>query len=187
MQQQQAFAVVDVETTHGDPMQGHIIELAVLGHDGERELEAWSSFVRPRTPVPRFITQLTGISEPMLREAPIFPEVARSLMELTRDRLMVAHNIRYDMTALEHEFARTGLVLERNTLCTEKLSRALVPNLSHYNLGSLCRYFGIPFEGRHRALNDARAALQLFLRLRTEFGDERLRNMSAIWPAQKRA
>ncbi|MCC7502882.1 MAG: 3'-5' exonuclease, partial [Flavobacteriales bacterium] len=136
---------------------------------------------------PRFITQLTGISEHMLREAPIFPEVARSLMELTRDRLMVAHNIRYDMTALEHEFARTGLVLERNTLCTEKLSRALVPNLSHYNLGRLCRYFGIPFEGRHRALNDARAALQLFLRLRNEFGDERLRNMSAIWPAQKRA
>jgi DNA polymerase-3 subunit epsilon len=123
----------------------------------------------------------------MLTDAPIFPDVARSLMELTRDRLMVAHNIRYDMTALEHEFARTGLVLERNTLCTEKLSRLLVPNLTHYNLGGLCRYFGIPFQGHHRALNDARAALNLFLRLRAEFGEDRLRDKALFWPAERRA
>jgi len=184
---QQAFAVVDVETTHGDPMQGHIIELAVIVHDGERELEAWSSLVRPRTPLPAFIRRLTGIEERMLVDAPIFPEVAKNLMELTRDRLMVAHNIRYDMTSLEHEFARTGLVLQRDTLCTEKLSRQLVPDLTHYNLGSLCRYFGIPFEGHHRALNDARAALRLFLHLRAEFGDERIRNAALLWPAERRA
>jgi DNA polymerase-3 subunit epsilon len=183
----QAFAVVDVETTHGDPMQGHIIELAVLVHDGERELDAWSSLVRPRAPLPPFIARLTGIREPMLREAPLFSGVARSLMDLTRDRLMVAHNIRYDMTALEHEFARTGLVFHRNTLCTERLSRQLVPNLTHYNLGSLCRYFGIPFEGRHRALNDARATLQLFLRLRAEFGEDRLRTAASWWPREQRA
>jgi DNA polymerase-3 subunit epsilon len=108
-------------------------------------------------------------------------------MDLTRDRLMVAHNIRYDMTALEHEFARTGLVFHRNTLCTERLSRQLVPNLTHYNLGSLCRYFGIPFEGRHRALNDARATLQLFLRLRAEFGEDRLRTAASWWPREQRA
>lgn len=184
---QQAFAVVDVETTHGDPMQGHIIELAVIVHDGENEMEAWSSLVRPRSPLPGFIQRLTGIHERMLVGAPIFQEVARSLMQLTHDRLMVAHNIRYDMTALEHEFARTGLVLERNTLCTEKLSRQLVPNLTHYNLGSLCRYFGIPFEGHHRALNDARAALQLFLRLKAEFGEDRLRDTALVWPAERRA
>jgi DNA polymerase-3 subunit epsilon len=183
---QQAFAVVDVETTHGDPMQGHIIELAVVVHDGERELEAWSSLVRPRTALPPFITRLTGIGEHMLTEAPIFPDVARNLMDLTKDRLMVAHNIRFDMTALEHEFARTGLVFHRNTLCTERLSRQLVPDLSHYNLGSLCRHFGIPFEGRHRALNDARAALQLFLKLRAEFGEERLRAASHWWPKEAR-
>ena len=166
--------MLDVETTSGDPSQGRIIEVAVKALDGVDEKLNWDTLVQPRTPIPPFIRKLTGITDDMLIDAPIFPEVARSLATVTQNRIVVAHNVRYDMTALEHEFARTGMVFDRAALCTERLSRQLVPQLSHYNLGSLCRYFGIPFIARHRAPDDAAATASLLLRLIDAFGEDRI-------------
>ena len=166
--------MLDVETTSGDPCEGRVIEVAVVVFDGDEERLVWETLVDPRTPLPPFIRRLTGITEHMLLDAPFFPEVARSLATLTQDRVIVAHNARYDITALDHEFARTGLSFQPSTLCTERLSRQLVPNLSHYNLGSLCRYFGIPFEAQHRACSDATATAALLMRLIAEFGEERV-------------
>ena len=168
------YAILDVETTSGDPCEGRVIEVAVLAFDGRNERLRWESFVDPRMAVPPFIRKLTGIDDGMLKDAPAFLEVARSLATITEDRILVAHNVRYDLTALEHEFARIGLVFERNALCTEKLSRQLVPDLSHYNLGSLCRYFGIPFMARHRAGSDAEATALLLQRLIDLFGEARV-------------
>lgn len=168
------FAVLDVETTSGDPTEGRVMEVAVLALDGVQERLRWDSLIQPRTAIPGFIRRLTGIGPEMLKDAPRFPEVVRTLETLTQDRIVVAHNARFDMTALMHEFARTGLVFDRPTLCTERLARRLVPQLPHYNLGSLCRHFGIEFPAAHRALNDAEAAAALFARLLSEFGEERV-------------
>ena len=168
------FAVLDVETTSGDPTEGRVMEVAVLAMDGTQERLRWDSLIQPRTAIPGFIRRLTGIEPAMLKDAPRFPEVVRTLETLTQDRIVVAHNVRFDMTALTHEFARTGLVFDRPTLCTERLARQLVPHLPHYNLGSLCRYFGIEFLAAHRALNDAEATASLFARLLSEFGEERV-------------
>jgi DNA polymerase-3 subunit epsilon len=99
----------------------------------------------------------------------------------TRDRIVVAHNVRFDMTALEHEFARTGLVFERDTVCTERLSRSLLPGLDHYNLGSLCRHLGIPFTSAHRAVADAEATARLFQRLVEEFGMVPVHRQMTSW------
>ncbi len=166
------YAVIDVETTSGDPCEGRVIEVAVLAFDGRIERLRWDSFVDPRIEVPPFIRKLTGIDDRMLSDAPIFLEVARSFATITEDRILVAHNVRYDLTALEHEFARIGLVFERRTLCTEKLSRKFLPQLQHYNLGSLCRYFGIPFTAKHRAASDAEGTAMLLQRLIGNFGEE---------------
>jgi DNA polymerase III subunit epsilon len=181
------FIVVDVETTHGDPMRGSIIELAVIAHDGVRELERWNSLVSTTTPLPHFIQKLTGIYPDLLEGAPSFVQVARDLSAATKDRIMVAHNVRYDMTALQHELARTGLSYHPDTLCTERLSRQLVPNLTHYNLGSLCRYFGIRQGHKHRAAHDAQATLELFLRLMAEHGRDRVMQAVVPWAREQRA
>ncbi|HNR53722.1 MAG TPA: 3'-5' exonuclease [Flavobacteriales bacterium] len=181
------FAVLDVETTSGDPTEGRVMEVAVLALDGVEERLRWDSLIQPRTSIPGFIRRLTGIEPDMLKEAPCFPEVVRTLGTLTQDRIVVAHNVRFDMTALMHEFARTGLVFDRPTLCTERLSRLLVPHLPHYNLGSLCRYFGIEFLAAHRALNDAEATASLFTRLLTEFGEERVLGCVVGPPRLRRA
>lgn len=182
-----AFIIVDVEATHGDPLKGRIIELAAIVHDGVRELGRWNTLVNPRSPVPEFVQRLTGIRPHMLEDAPSFPTVARRLCADTQDRILVAHNVRYDMTALQSELVRTGLSCQPDTLCTERLSRRLLPQLQHHNLGGLCRHFGIVQGHRHHAAHDAQATLMLLLHLIGEFGEERVRAAVAPWRQEARA
>lgn len=181
------FAVLDVETTSGDPTNGRVMEVAVLALDGTNERLRWDTLVDPRERVPHFIRKLTGIDNDMLTAAPFFKDVVRTLQTLTEGRVVVAHNVRFDMTALAHEFARTGLVFDRPTLCTERLTRQLAPHLPHYNLGSICRYFGIPFAAAHRAMNDAEATAALFSKLLAEHGEQRITEMVTSWPHALRA
>lgn len=159
------YAVIDVETTHGDPRLGRVIEMAVLLHDGVQVVDGWSTLVNPKDRLPGFIQRLTGIEREDLKGAPTFRQAARLLQGFTRGRTIVAHNARFDMTVLSHEFARVGLSFQRPTLCTEQLSRQLLPGLTHYNLGSLCRHLGISFQARHRARPDAEATAALFAQL----------------------
>ena len=175
------FAILDVETTSGDPTVGRVMEVAVLAYDGHQERLRWESLVDPRTKIPPFIVKLTGITQEMINTSPTFPMVVRTLQTLTQDRIVVAHNVRYDMTSLEHEFARTGLLFDRGTLCTERASRRFLPHLSHYNLGSLCRYFGIPMTGKHRAGLDAEATAALLLKLIANFGEEAVLECASTW------
>lgn len=181
------FVIVDVETTHGDPMQGSIIEVAVIVHDGLRELDRWNTLVHTRLEIPPFIQRLTGITSKMLEKAPPFAQVAQSLRASTAERIMVAHNVRYDMTALQHELARTGLSYHPATLCTERLARQLIPGLTHYNLGSLCRHLGITRGHEHRAAHDAQATLALLLRLIEDHGRERVLASVIPWSEKQRA
>jgi DNA polymerase-3 subunit epsilon len=175
------FAVLDVETTSGDPRVGEVMEVAVIALDGLHERLRWDSLVRPSGRIPPFIRRFTGITDGMVASAPRFHEVVRALETLTQDRIVVAHNVRFDMTALAHEFARTGLVFDRDTVCTERLSRLLLPRLEHYNLGALCRHLGIPFAAAHRAGADAEATARLFAKLVEEFGTEPVYQQVTTW------
>ena len=177
------FAVLDVETTEGDPTRGRIMEVAVVALDGGQERLRWDSLVYPERRLSSFIQKLTGIDDYMLFDAPAFHEVVRTVETLTQDRIVVAHNVRFDMTALAHDFARTGLAFERATLCTERAARRLLPHLEHYNLGSLCRYFGIPFTTAHRALPDAEATAQLLSSYLNAFGEEAV--MLGVMPVER--
>lgn len=172
--QGQRFAVIDVEVTEGDPSRGRVMEVAVIALDGATERMRWDSLVHPRQRVPWFTRKLTGIEDSMLADAPYFHEVARTIATLTQDRIVVAHNVRFDLTALSHEFARAGLAFSPATLCTERLSRRLMPQLEHFNLGSLCRSLGIPFPTAHRALADAEATAALLRRFLHDHGAERV-------------
>jgi DNA polymerase-3 subunit epsilon len=164
--------VIDVETTSGDPERGRVMEVAVVQVDDGMAVAEWHSLVKPRCTVPPFTERLTGIRNGMLHQAPLFNVVAEVLLALTRDRVVVAHNARFDMTALRHEFARTGLTFQRPVLCTEKLARRLLPELPHHNLTSLCRHFGVAFPGAHRALPDAMATTGLLQQLIAAYGPE---------------
>lgn len=159
------YAIIDLETTGGQPTQDRITEIAVFIHDGEKVVDEFSTLLNPGRPIPFFITQLTGINDDMVRDAPKFHEVARKIVEITEGCVFVAHNVRFDYSFLKKEFADLGYNYSRKTLCTVRLSRSLIPGQPSYSLGKLCQNIGIPLHDRHRATGDAAATAILFGRL----------------------
>ncbi|MFZ1688910.1 MAG: 3'-5' exonuclease [Flavobacteriales bacterium] len=180
------YAIVDVETTYGDPRRACVMEVAVILTDGRRELERWSSLVRPQNggPIDPFVSMLTGITPAMLSKAPRFAEVVTTVQRMTAGSIVVAHNARFDMTALGLAFERCGQSFTRDTLCTEQLSRQFFPHLKFHNLNSLCRHMGIPARADHRALGDALACKAALEGVLERFGEDRV--LSAMLPAVTR-
>ena len=98
----------------------------------------------------------------MLRNAPKFYEVAKRIVEITEECIIVAHNAQFDNRILKTEFKRLGFGFKRETLCTVELAKKLIPGHDSYSLGKLTRALGIPMSDRHRADGDAVATLKLF-------------------------
>lgn len=105
---------------------------------------------------------LTGINSNMLKNAPKFHEVAKRIVEITEDCIVVAHNAKFDSRILKTEFKRLGFEFSKKTLCTVELSKRLIPDQQSYSLGKLTRSLGIPMSDRHRASGDALATITLF-------------------------
>ncbi len=112
--------------------------------------------------IPYFITELTGIDNDMVANAPKFYEVAKKIVELTTGRTFVAHNASFDYKFIQEEFSRLGYNYNRKTMCTVKLARKLLPGHTSYSLGKLCSDLRIEINGRHRAAGDALATVKLF-------------------------
>ena len=101
-------------------------------------------------------------------------KVAKRIVEITEDCILVAHNANFDNRILTTEFRRLGFTFERKTLCTVELSKQLIPDLNSYKLGKLCRSLGIPVSSRHRADGDAIATVQLFKLLLNKDVDKKI-------------
>ena len=161
------YSIIDIETTGGSPKTEKITEIAVFLHDGTRVTDEFTSLVNPERSIPSFITEITGISNKMVANAPKFYEIAKDIVELTNDRIFVAHNAPFDYSFICEEFRQLGYVYNRNMLCTVKLSRKMIPGLRSYSLGKLCSDLNIRIENRHRAKGDALATVKLFEMLLT--------------------
>lgn len=125
-------------------------------------VDQFISLVNPEIPIQPFVVKLTGINNAMLRSAPKFFEIAKRIIEITSDCVIVAHNASFDYRILRTEFKRLGYDFESKTLCTVELSKKLIPEQPSYSLGKLVRALGIPMADRHRASGDAMATTKLF-------------------------
>ena len=90
------YAVIDIETTGGSPAKDKITEIAIYIHDGYEVVEEYATLINPECYIPPFITQLTGITNDMVKDAPKFYEVARKIIDMTEGRKFVAHNATFD-------------------------------------------------------------------------------------------
>lgn len=160
------FAILDIETTGGSPASEKITEIAIFFHDGQKVVDEWSTLINPEKPIPYFITGLTGITNEMVADAPRFYEVAKEIVERTEDHIIVGHNVSFDYSFIRSEFKRLGFEFSRETLCTVKLSRKILPGHKSYSLGKICKEIGIEIHDRHRASGDALATVKLFEHLR---------------------
>ena len=156
------YAILDIETTGGKYNEEGITEIAIHKFDGHQVIDSFISLVNPEREIQPFVVNLTGINNKMLVNAPKFFEVAKRIIEITKDCILVAHNTSFDYRILRTEFNRLGYDYKMNTLCTVELSKKLIPNQTSYSLGKLCRSLGIPTSDRHRANGDALVTIQLF-------------------------
>ena len=156
------YAIVDVETTGGKFNEEGITEIAIYRFDGNKIVDQFSSLVNPQREIQPFVQRLTGINSKMLVNAPKFFEVAKRIVEITEDAVLVAHNAEFDYRIIRTEFKRLGFDFERQSLCTVDLAQKLLPDLPSYKLGKLVRSLGIPISDVHRAHGDAQATVELF-------------------------
>jgi DNA polymerase-3 subunit epsilon len=156
------YCILDIETTGGQFNEEGITEIAIYKYDGHEVVDQFISLVNPEKEIQPFVVKLTGINNAMLRSAPKFYEVAKRIIEITQDCIVVAHNSSFDYRILRTEFTRLGYDFIRPTLCTVELSKKLIPGMESYSLGKLVRALGIPVTDRHRASGDALATVKLF-------------------------
>lgn len=156
------YAIIDIETTGNSSKSGKITEIAIFIYDGFEIVDSFSSLINPECYISDFITRLTGIDNEMVRSAPRFYEVARKVVEMTDNKVFVAHNVSFDYKFIQEEFSRLGYDFQRKTMCTVRMGRKYLPGYKSYSLGKICSELGISINGRHRAAGDALATVKLF-------------------------
>ena len=156
------YAILDIETTGGQFNEEGITEIAIYKFDGHEIVDQFISLVNPEIPIQPFVIKLTGINNEMLRLAPKFHEIAKRIIEITQDCIIVAHNAVFDYRILCTEFRRLGYEFNAKNLCTVALAQRLLPEQPSHSLGKLVRALGIPMADRHRASGDAMATVKLF-------------------------
>lgn len=157
------YAVVDIEATGGNHVKGRIIEIAIILFDGEKIVSEYSTLVNPEVKIDWYVTKLTGIKNSMVADAPLFKDVAKEILALTKGAIFVAHDVDFDYKFLKAELGKAGLEFNEPKVCTLKLSQKHLPEEESYSLGKLCDAVGIPIpkEVRHRAAGDAVATAKL--------------------------
>ena len=156
------YTIVDLETTGGKFNEESIIEVAAYKFNGTEITDQFISLVNPVRDIHPYVEKLTGISSKMVKTAPKFHEIAKRVIEITSDSILVAHNAQFDYRILQLEFKRLGYEFSMNSLCTVILSQELLPEQESFKLGKLSRSLGIPLKNRHRASGDALATVELF-------------------------
>jgi ATP-dependent DNA helicase DinG len=156
-----SIVALDIETTGLDPNNEAIIEIGAVRFNERRIEGEWTTLVNPGKRIPPFITQLTGITDRMVHEAPPISGVITDLEAFIGDVPILGHNIRFDLSF----FRKFRIFKYNDTLDTYELASVLLPNLERYNLSALSQSLDIPLPATHRALDDAQVTRVVFHRL----------------------
>lgn len=166
------FAFLDIETTGGNHSHDRITEIGIRFWRAGEVVDEWQTLINPQTRISPFIQSLTGISNAMVADAPVFADIANELEEQLKDTIFVAHNARFDYGFIKAEFRRLGSLFSAKVLCTVKLSRKLYPGFRRHNMDALIERHGLGQVQRHRALGDVSAMLAFFEHALAEKGGE---------------
>ena len=152
---------LDIETTGLDPKNDSIIEIGAVKFNGNRVLDEFSTLINPRKPINSFITNLTGITNAMVMNAPLLADVYPQLETFIGDHPILGQNVGFDISF----FQRYGAFKANPVIDTYELAAVLMPSAPRYGLGSLCHQLGVILSEAHRAINDARATMGVYNKL----------------------
>ena len=152
----------DIETTGFDPFNDKIIEIGAVKMRGREIIGEFSEFVNPEIPIPPKITELTTITDEMVANAEKIETVLPRFLEFCTDTTVVAHNAKFDVGFIKQKTIEQGLEYSPSVIDTLPLARTLLPDSRGYGLANLVKYFGITLETHHRAVDDAKATVEVF-------------------------
>ena len=175
------YVVVDIEATGAKMPPNRIMELGAYRISGGKIVDEFVTLVNPEIPIPRFVIALTGITNDMVKQAPLFAEVAPQWLEFVEEAVLIAHNAPFDTNFINHEISRVypGHRMINPHLCTVTLSRRAVPGLANYRLDTVAEHFGIYIADRHRAGSDALATAEVFIRILARLAAHGVRDLAA--------
>lgn len=159
------YVVFDVETTGPKTPPCRIIELGAYRVSGGRIVGEFQTLLNPQMKIPPFIIGLTGITDEMVAQAPLFTEIAPDWLRFADNAVLVAHNAQFDVRFINHEVSLVfpGLRMVNPHLCTVSLGRRIVPEIANHRLHTLASHFAVTISNRHRAGGDARATAEVFI------------------------
>lgn len=155
---------VDIETNGGNGERGRITEIACIRVEQGEVVDEYQTLINPGSPIPYWITSLTGIRNEDLADAPYFDEVANDLHRIMDGAIFVAHNVRFDYSFVKRQLEACGYTFRPKLFCTVRMSRAMYPEHKGHSLEKIIARHGIKVGNRHRAYDDAKATLD-FARL----------------------
>lgn len=162
------FTIIDLETTGLDPTFDEIIEVGAIRVRNGDVTDTFSSLVKPEKEVDAFITEITGITNEMLADAPSISEIFPDFLSFVSNDIIVGHNVNFDINFVYDTNSKLYNQYFSNSFTdTLRLSRRLLPELEHHRLKDLINHFEIDIERQHRSLDDCKATLECYNKLKS--------------------
>ena len=156
----QKYVCLDLETTGLSPQYDEIIEICAIKIDSGKEIERFQTLVKPENEIDEYISELTGITNELVADAPHIKDVLPSLIDFLSDWVIVGHNVNFDINFVyDNCLEYMNSYFKNDFVDTMRLSRKVVPALKHHRLEDLVKYFNIEIEGAHRAAYDCAATI----------------------------
>jgi len=176
------FVAFDLETTGLNPERDEIIEIGAALWKGGQIASSFQTFVNPGIHIPANITELTGIQDKHVRDAPALPEALRAFLKFVAGRPLAAHNAGFDMGFLSNGCEKTGIPLDLVAVDTLLLAKHLLPNLRRHKLNTVANHLGLPEFHHHRAKDDAETVAYMLPRFLTMLAEKGLTALNQIDP-----
>jgi len=174
------FVVFDLETTGIGPKSNEIIEIGAVKVENGALSSTFSSFVNPQRPIPYPIQELTGIHDTMVADAETIREVLPKFLEFCGGCTMVAHNAAFDIGFIEQKAKEQGLETDFTVVDTVAVARALLPDLKRYKLDTVAKRLGVSLKNHHRAVDDAAATAEIFVRMVNRLADKGIDTLAKL-------
>ena len=174
------YVVFDLETTGFSPVKDKIIEIGAVKVEDGKITDRFSTFVNPGIPVPFEITRLTSITDQMVMDAPGIEVVLPEFLAFIGDAVLVAHNASFDVGFLEQNMRYLDLMPDFTSVDTVALARMLLPTLSKFKLNIVANALNISLENHHRAVDDAGATAEIFVKFVHMLKDKGIHDLTKL-------
>lgn len=176
----ETFVVFDLETTGFNKEDDKIIEFGAVKITNGEVVDRFSQFVNPEIPIPMKITELTSITDRDVYGAPLIDEVLVKFLEFAKDSILVAHNASFDVGFIKAKAKKLKIKIDHTVLDTVELSRTLFPQLSKHKLNTVAKMLGVSLDNHHRAVDDAEATAEIFLKCIPLLEEENIKVLDEI-------